>query len=167
MRRGLCCRYQLSRQLRGISSFGPHHFWGVPRLPAPHFPLSSCYNSALVNYGLNGLNGLFHSQKHKALGTCTKLPRRLTTNLRYETKPSRPVVGNTKLGELYWVLSDNKTSLQDFAVRAKTDRKNKFRQRKFLKEKGRKKIIEYNITPYDYFMSEYNRLYTYTYKCSH
>ena len=70
-----------------------------------------------------GLKGLFHAQKHKAPGACTKLPRRLATNLRYETKPSRPVVGNTKLGELYWVLSDNKTSLQDFAIRAKTDRK--------------------------------------------
>ena len=83
---------------------------------------------------MKGLKGLFdsHLKKHKAPGACTKLPRRLKTNLRYETSPqSRPVVGNTKLGELYWVLSDNKTSLQDFAVRAKTDRKNKFRQRKF------------------------------------
>ena len=72
------------------------------------------------------------SKDHKAPVACTKLPERLKTNLRYETSPqSRPVVGNTKLGELYWVLSDNKTSLQDFAVRAKTDRKNKFRQRKF------------------------------------
>ena len=62
----------------------------------------------------------FTLKKHKAPGACTKLPRRLKTNLRYETSPqSRPVVGNTKLGELYWVLSDNKTSLQDFAVRAK------------------------------------------------
>ena len=62
------------------------------------------------------------SKKHtpSAPGACTKLPWRLKTNLRYETSPqSRPVVGNTKLGELYWVLSDNKTSLQDFAVREK------------------------------------------------
>ena len=44
MRRGLCCRYQLSRQLRGISLFGPLHFWGVPR--PPPLPLSSCYISA-------------------------------------------------------------------------------------------------------------------------
>ena len=63
------------------------------------------------------------------------------TKPRYETSPqSRPVVGNTKLGKLYWVLSDNKTSPQDFAVRANTDRKNKFRQenKKILRKKGRK-----------------------------
>ena len=73
-----------------------------------------------VMLGVKCLKGLFHSQKHKAPGDCTKLLRRLKTNLRYETSPqSRPVVGNTKLGELYWVLSDNKTSLQDFAVREK------------------------------------------------
>ena len=82
------------------------------------------------------------SKKHKAPGACTKLPRRLKTNLRYETSPqSRPVVGNTKLGELYWVLSDNKTSLPDFAVRAKTDRRtnlDKEKKGKFLKENGRR-----------------------------
>ena len=71
------------------------------------------------------------------------------------TKPSRPVVGNTKLVELYWVLSDNKTSPQYFAVRAKTDRRNKFRQENFKRER-QKEIIEYSITPYDYIMSEYN-----------
>ena len=77
--------------------------------------------------------------KHKAPGACTKLPWRLMTNHRYETSPqSRPVVGNTKLRELYWVLSDNKTSPQDFAVRAKTDRRNKFRHKKILRKKGRK-----------------------------
>ena len=76
------------------------------------------------------------SKDHKAPVACTKLPQRLKTNLRYETSPqSRPVVGNTKLGELYWVLSDNKTSPQVCAVRAKTDRRNNFRQVNFILNK--------------------------------
>ena len=70
--------------------------------------LLDCYPFSSITFSLLA---------HKAPCACTKLPRRLKTNLRYETSPqSRPVVGNTKLGELYWVLSDNKTSLQDFAV---------------------------------------------------
>ena len=49
-----------------------------------------------VEKGLKGLKDLFHSKiKHKAPGACTKLSRRLKTNLRYETSPqSRTVVGN-------------------------------------------------------------------------
>ena len=74
------------------------------------------------------------------------------------TKPSRPVVGNNQASSFIGLLSDNKTSPHDFAVRAKRQIEKQILDKKIFKEKDRRKIIDYNITPYGYFMSEYKRI---------
>ena len=91
---------------------------------------SDCWNSTSLCLGglwerFERFERYFTLKKHKAPGACTKLPRRLVTNLRYETKPSRPVVGNTKLQSFIGYCPTTRRPPRILLFERKTDRKNK------------------------------------------